>query len=236
MLARQRLCSPAARLSQSAMASEKWPRPLRDPQDPDDRRRKPGQAGPPDYPGSGRPGQNRRDDPRYGNGPPGDGRNGDGPARDARYGRGAAGAPRYSGGPPGDPPYDGRPAADPRYATGPAADPRYGIGPAADPRYATGPAAEPRYGEGRARQVRYGDGQPPIDARHGDGHAGAGRYDVRAGDPRFGARLPQDPRLGHGAHPAGDPRFPVPLSPGRAPDPRLAADPRFAAEAQLGID
>src|SRR5216683_1094830 len=182
------------------MASDKWPRPLRGPRDSDDPRRQRGQAGPADDPDAGQPGQIRRGgDPQYGNGPPpGDRRNVDGPAGDARY------------------------------TGGPAADPRYARRPAGDPRYRSGPAQDVRYGDGRAPQGRYGDGPAPMDARHGDGQVGASRYDARAGDPRFGPRLPQDPRLAPDAHLAGDARFP--------PDPRLAADPRFAAEAQRRMD
>ncbi len=145
-----------------------------------------------DDPDAGQPGQVRRSgDQQYGNGPPpGDRRNVDGPAGHARY----------TGGPGGDPRYGSRPAGDPRYGNGPGGDPRYASRPAGDPRYGNGPAQDVRYGDGRAPQVRYGDGPAPMDARHGDGQVGASRYDARAGDPRFGPRLPQDPRLAPDAH------------------------------------
>src|SRR5260221_14569237 len=107
------------------MASDKWPRPLRDPRDSDDPRRQRGQAGPVDDPDAGQPGQVRRSgDQQYGNGPPpGDRRNVDGPAGHARY----------TGGPGGDPPYGSPPAGGPRAGNGPGGEPRYGSRPPGGP-------------------------------------------------------------------------------------------------------
>src|SRR5258706_10723178 len=118
------------------MASDKWPRPLRDPRDSDDPRRQRGQGGPADDPDAGQPGQVRRGgDPQYGDGPPpGDRRNVDGPAGDARY------------------------------TGGPAAHPRHARRPAGDPRYPSGPAPDVPYGDRRARPGRQRRRPAPLDA------------------------------------------------------------------------